>query len=49
MSYGSSQSQADYAMFYKHTGNDNVVVLIVYVDDIILTDKTDFREEKISR
>ena len=24
-------------MFYKHTENDKVVVLIVYVDDIILT------------
>ena len=24
-------------MFYKHTGNDKVVVLIAYVVDIILT------------
>lgn len=37
MSYGFNQNQADRAMFYKHTGNGKVVVLIVYVDDVILT------------
>ena len=36
MSYGFSQSEANHTMFYKHTGNDKVMVLIVYVD-IILT------------
>ena len=38
-------------MFYKHTGNDKVVVLIVSVNDIILRgndETTDFREEKVS-
>ena len=29
--------QADHTMFYKHTENDKVVVLIVWVYDIILT------------
>lgn len=37
MSYGFSQIQVDHTMFYKHTENDKVVVLIMYVDDIILT------------
>ena len=32
-----SQSQADHTMFYKHTRNDKIVVLMVNVDDIILT------------
>ncbi|XP_022151717.1 uncharacterized protein LOC111019632 [Momordica charantia] len=36
-SYGFLQSQADHNIFYKHSGNDKMVVLIVYVDDIILT------------
>ena len=42
-SYGLSQSQADHTMFSKHAGNNKVTVLIVYVDDIILTgnDKTE--------
>ena len=37
-------------MFYIHTRNDKVMVLIVYSDDIILigNDETDFREEKVS-
>ena len=39
---GFNQNQVNHTMFYKHKGNDKVVVLIVYVDDIILTgnDKT---------
>lgn len=37
-SFGFPQSQADDTMFYKHSENNNrVVMLIVYVDDIILT------------
>lgn len=41
-SYGFSQSQADHTMFYKHTRNDKVMVLIVYVD-IILTNNDETR------
>ena len=35
--YGLRQSQADHTIFYRHTSHDKMVVLIVYVDDIILT------------
>lgn len=33
---GYSQSQADHTMFYKHSREGKVAILIVYVDDIIL-------------
>ncbi|KAJ9693365.1 hypothetical protein PVL29_012218 [Vitis rotundifolia] len=35
--YGYTQSQADHAMFYKHSNEGKVAILIVYVDDIVLT------------
>ena len=51
-SYGYSQSQADYTMFYKHTGNDKVMILIVYVGWYHSYrqrwDMTDSLEEKVS-
>lgn len=34
---GYSQSQADHAMLYKHSSEGILNILIVYVDDIILT------------
>ncbi|RVW67170.1 Retrovirus-related Pol polyprotein from transposon RE1 [Vitis vinifera] len=34
--YGYTQSQADHTMFYKHSNEGKVVILIVYVDDIVL-------------
>ena len=37
MSHGYYQSQVDNAMFYKHSKEGKIVILIVYVDDIILT------------
>ena len=36
-SYGFLQSQADHTIFYKHSKDGKVAILIVYVDDIILT------------
>ena len=42
-SYGFNQTQANYTRFYKHIGNDKVVVLIVYVDDIILAGNDETR------
>lgn len=36
-SYDYHQSQADHTMFYKHSTKGKIAVLIVYVDDIILT------------
>ena len=35
--YGYTQSQADHTMFYKHSNEGKVAILIVYVDDIVLT------------
>ena len=35
--YGFVQSQAYHKMFYKHSREGEMVVLIVYVDDTILT------------
>lgn len=34
---GYSQGQSDHTMFVKHTDGGKMAVLIVYVDDIILT------------
>ena len=35
--YGYTQSQADHTIFYKHSETGKLTILIVYVDDIILT------------
>lgn len=35
--YGSLQSQVDYTMFYKHSSDSMLTILVVYVDDIIFT------------
>ena len=35
--FGFIQSQADHTMFYKHSSEGKITILIVYVDDIILT------------
>ncbi|RVX14578.1 Retrovirus-related Pol polyprotein from transposon RE1 [Vitis vinifera] len=35
--YGYTQSQVDHTMFYKHSNEGKIVILIVYVDDIVLT------------
>nr|CAN78328.1 hypothetical protein VITISV_034971 [Vitis vinifera] len=34
---GYNQGQSDHTMFFKHSSDGKIVVLIVYVDDIILT------------
>ena len=36
-SHGYSQSQADHTMFYKHSNEGKVAILIDYVAEIILT------------
>ena len=48
-SHGYSQGQTDHTLFVKHSSNKGVTILIVYVDDIILTGD-DFNEmEEIKR
>ncbi|RVW51331.1 Copia protein [Vitis vinifera] len=36
-SHRNSQNQADHTLFYNHSSNDKLAILIVYVDDIIFT------------
>lgn len=36
-SRGYSQGQADHTLFFKHSRNGKIAILIVYVDDIIMT------------
>ena len=35
-SYGFQPSQANHTLFYKHSKEEKVAILIVYVDDMIL-------------
>ena len=37
MKCGFSQSQGDHTLFFKHSPHQKITVLIVYVDDIIMT------------
>ena len=48
-SCGYCQSQADHTMFYKHNKDGKIVILIVYMDDIVLTgsDKEELERLKI--
>ena len=41
--YGCIQCQADHTLFVKHSAEKKIAILIVYVDDIIITG--DFDEE----
>jgi len=34
--HGFTQSQADHTMFFKHSREGKIAILIVYVDDIIM-------------
>ena len=44
---GYIQCQADHTMFYKHSREGKIVVLIVYADDIILTGDDSLELEEI--
>ena len=37
MNHGYTQGQSDHTLFIKHSNDGKVVILIVYVDDIIVT------------
>ena len=43
--WGYSQSNGDHSLFYKHSNIEKITILIVYVDDIIITG--DDSEERI--
>ncbi|CAN1319888.1 Retrovirus-related Pol polyprotein from transposon TNT 1-94 [Linum perenne] len=47
--FGFSQSQADHTLFISHLPNNKIVILIVYVDDIIVTgnDEAGIKEIKM--
>ena len=47
-SYGYIQNQADHTLFFKHASDSKKTILIVYVDDIIMTgdDKREIEEFK---
>ena len=49
ISYGFHQSQANHTMFYKHSKEGKVAILIVYVDDIILTSDDVVELERLKR
>ena len=46
---GYIQSQADLTMFYKHLREGNIVLLIVYVDEITLTSDDSLELERLKK
>ena len=46
---GYIQSQVDHTMFYKYSRKGKIVVLIVYVDDIILTGDDSLELERLKK
>ena len=47
--FGYTQSQADHTMFYKHSKEEKIAILIVYVDDIVLTGDDSGEIEKLKK
>ena len=48
-SYGYIQSEADHTLFFKHASDGKKEILIVYVDDIILTGDAKGEIEELKR
>lgn len=48
-SCGYHQSQADHTLFYKHGKEGKVTILIVYVDNIVLTGNDSEELERLKR
>lgn len=46
MRFGYKQSRTDHTMFVK-SGNDNIIILIVYVDNIVVTKNN--KKEMVNR
>lgn len=47
MEFGFCQSLADYSLFFKKTIDDEILVLLVYVDDIIISNSSSNATEQI--
>ena len=47
--FGYNQSQAVHTLFIKHSIQGNVTVLIVYVDDIVLTDNDNEEIQRLKK
>ena len=47
--YGYNQSQVDHTMFYKHSDEGKVSILIVYVDNLVLTGDDCIELERLKR
>ena len=46
-SHSYTQSQANHTMLFKHSCEDKIAILIVYVDDIILTSDDSLEIERL--
>lgn len=46
---GYSQSQTDHTIFYKHRKDGKIAILIVYVDNIVLTDSDKEKLDRLKR
>ena len=47
--YGYAQSQVDHTLFYRHSKEGKISILVVYVDDIILTGDDYVKQERLKR
>ena len=47
--HGYTQRQADHTLFYRHSKEGKISILIVYVDDIILTGDDHVEQERLKR
>ena len=46
---GYKQSQGDHTLFIKHSASEGVTILLVYVDDIIVTGDNKAEQEKLKQ
>ena len=49
MSHGYYQSQADHTIFFKFSKKGKITILIVYIDDIILTGDDSIELERLNK